>query len=80
MVSLLQTQGQNSAGIGVISMAMVAPNIFDNKPKVKNLCRLQICGFTTELLLAILIVMQHSKCACLHNMASSLEHWSTLTE
>ena len=43
---LAQTQAQNSAKIGVISMAMAAPNILDNKalalPNVKNLRRLQL--------------------------------------
>ena len=41
---LAQTQAQISAGIGVISMAMAATNILDNKalalPNVKNLRRL----------------------------------------
>ena len=41
---LAQTQVQNSAGIGVISMAVAATNILDNKAlalsNVKNLRRL----------------------------------------
>ena len=41
---ICSTQAQNSAGIGVISMAMAAPNMSDNKAlallNVKNLCRL----------------------------------------
>ena len=59
MVLFGTTQAEPSAGIGVISMAMAAPNILGNKAlalqNVKNLRSL-----TTELLPAILIVMQHS--------------------
>ena len=44
MVLFGTTQAQNSAGIGVISMAMAALNILDNKalslPNVKDLRRL----------------------------------------
>ena len=45
MVLFGTTQAQTSAGIGVIIMAMAAPNMLDNKalalPNVKNLRRLQ---------------------------------------
>ena len=67
MVLFGTTQAEPSAGIGVISMAMAATNILDNKalalPNVRNLHRLltyQLRSLTTELLPAILIVMQHS--------------------
>ena len=44
MVLFGTTQAQYSAGVGVISMAMAAPNMLDNKalalPNVKNLRRL----------------------------------------
>ena len=44
MVLFGRTQAQNSDGLGVISMAMAAPNMLDNKalalPNVKNLRRL----------------------------------------
>ena len=44
MVLFGTTQAQTSAGIGVIIMAMAAPNMLDNKalalPNVKNLRRL----------------------------------------
>ena len=44
MVLFGTTQVQNSAGISVVSMAMSAPNMLDNKalalPNVKNLRRL----------------------------------------
>ena len=44
MVLFGTTQAQISAGIGVIIMAMAAPNILNNKalalPNVKYLCRL----------------------------------------
>ena len=67
MVLFYRTQAQTSAGIGVIIMAMAATNILDNKAvalsNVKNLCRLltyELRSLTTELLPAILIVMQHS--------------------
>ena len=67
MVLFGTTQAQISAGIGVIIMAMAAPNMLDNKalalPNVKNLRRLltyKLRSLTTELLPAILIVMQHS--------------------
>ena len=44
MVVFGTTQAQTSAGIGVISMALAAPNMLDNKalalPNVKNLRRL----------------------------------------
>ena len=44
MVLFGTTQAQNSAGVGVIIMAMSAPNMLDNKalalPNVKNLRRL----------------------------------------
>ena len=60
MIFFVQKQAQTSAGIGVSSMAMAAPNILDNKaldlPNVKNVGRVQTYSLTTEP--AILIVMQ----------------------